>query len=101
MSNSLQENTAIAQLLLADDDKETDFWIGGNQLGANRDYRWISTGLPMNYTSYSPGEPSGNEDCIHILRNDLVNGVPVTLWNDISCATFMRFICEWSPCTVC
>ncbi|XP_041857229.1 CD209 antigen-like protein D isoform X2 [Melanotaenia boesemani] len=96
-----------ADLVVIDsDEKQTFFstftkkptWIGLNDMETERTWRWVD-GSPLNLTFWASEQPdNGNddpkwdeEDCAHIRTHDS------TLWNDLSCADSLQWICEKFP----
>ena len=65
-----------------------DYWIGGNDILIEGEWRWQSNGTAINPTYWGPGEPSdtlGNEHCIEYKG---------TRWNDDVCNDVQKYICE-------
>lgn len=62
-------------------------WIGLNDRAAEGTFRWVNS-EPLDEVAWSPGEPNNasEEDCVQALSNDL--------WNDLSCAALLPFVCE-------
>ncbi|XP_013380382.1 perlucin-like [Lingula anatina] len=89
---SKEENQFLRDLMV--NDHGTYFaLIGGNDLAKEGDWRWISTGKPMQYTNWTPGMPdnSGNyEHCVTMLDSGK--------WNDLGCDYVEDgFFCEIDP----
>jgi hypothetical protein len=60
--------------------------------GKEGEYRWVGTGKVTNFTNWNhinPDNSGGNENCCEILKIGSTSA-----WNDRSCATISRFICE-------
>ena len=71
----------------------TDFYTSGKRSGGT--WSWRSTGQPFRYTEWGPGEPNdhgSSEDVLGIFQSDQ-HGY---LWNDISPAAKLCFICEFN-----
>lgn len=80
------ENICIQKCLLLG-----QFWIGGNDIDAEGQWRWVTSGNPLTFTDWAPGEPNntgGNEDCLLLLPNTAYQ------WNDATCSTRSLYICE-------
>ncbi|XP_041857233.1 CD209 antigen-like protein C isoform X1 [Melanotaenia boesemani] len=94
-------------LVVIDSDEEQKFlseftkelcWIGLNDKETEGTWRWVD-GSPLNLTFWASEQPDngnddpkwGEEDCVHIRTHDS------TLWNDLSCADSLQWICEKFP----
>ncbi len=68
------------------------YWIGLNDIQNENSFQWTS-GYPVSYTNWVPGEPNnaGNEDCIHLYGANALN---TQQWNDMPCVNEVYFICE-------
>ncbi|XP_063960387.1 echinoidin-like [Lytechinus pictus] len=103
--HSLEENDFAAQLCYNNTDcvestlpfgfSAPCFWIGLYQPVPESDFVW-SDGSPVNYTTWSQGEPSnggGTEDCTHyyFVSRTESNGFK---WNDYSCSGNLSFVCK-------
>ncbi|XP_062566842.1 perlucin-like protein [Saccostrea cucullata] len=63
-------------------------WIGGNDKATNGVYIWETSGLPVTYTNWIPGNPNNEviKDCMDIFYTGL--------WNDRPCTRQEGYICE-------
>lgn len=68
------------------------FWLAASDLGHDRDFVWTTTGSKVEYTDYSPGEPSNTGEDEHCLQITYYSGDPK--WNDIHCTFESPFFCE-------
>lgn len=76
-------------------------WTGGTDFGDHRNFYWMGTGQPFNYTDWYAGEPNSQrydlrgegEDCVELYRQA---GKEELGWNDCSCTDSNYFICETS-----
>ncbi|CAG2209280.1 unnamed protein product [Mytilus edulis] len=67
------------------------FWLDGTDKFSEGQWEWASTGEPLDYSNWFPGEPNnsnGQEDCL------LTGGVYKTFWNDSPCSNQIKYICE-------
>ncbi|KAK3105709.1 hypothetical protein FSP39_003936 [Pinctada imbricata] len=65
------------------------YWIGGNDVQVEGDFRWYRTNSPLTYTDWNPGQPddaSTNEDCMEL------QGIFSYHWNDMDCTRREHFI---------
>ncbi|XP_065361462.1 lectin subunit alpha-like [Calliphora vicina] len=65
------------------------FWIGGHDNALHLRYEWISTGQPLSFTNWGPGQPADklkDEHCL-LIWSDFQ-------WHDNSCNNKHGFICE-------
>ncbi|KAF6212987.1 hypothetical protein GE061_010700 [Apolygus lucorum] len=67
-------------------------YIGGTSARSGRGYYWISDGESLTYQNWSPGQPSGNQECI--VYEKLTSGWK---WNNLFCNTVRPFACEYYP----
>uniref|UniRef100_A0A3P8R4Y6 C-type lectin domain-containing protein n=1 Tax=Astatotilapia calliptera TaxID=8154 RepID=A0A3P8R4Y6_ASTCA len=72
-------------------------WIGLNDKEQEGTWKWVD-GTPLSLTYWAEAQPDdsgGKEDCVHV-RKDKKS------WNDLSCSTSLKWICEKTPnhCTV-
>uniref|UniRef100_A0A8C5CCV6 CD209 antigen-like protein C n=1 Tax=Gadus morhua TaxID=8049 RepID=A0A8C5CCV6_GADMO len=73
---------------------EGDFWIGLTDLEQEGTWKWVD-GAPLILSNWAEKQPDngnknaayGEEDCAHSRR---------PTWNDVSCDTNLRWICETS-----
>lgn len=73
------------------------YFIAGTDLGAFRNWIWISTNKnvrhPLGYTNWHPGQPdntNNNEHCIEIFYSG------GAFWNDYGCDRKRYYVCEAS-----
>ncbi|XP_037822118.1 lectin subunit alpha-like [Lucilia sericata] len=90
--DTLEKNAALIKILKTKfDDKHSNIWIGGNDLGNSGYFMWYSTGKRFEFTNWSKGNPDHYtelEHCVHYFdRTDFE-------WNDANCMQKMGFICE-------
>ncbi|XP_062605099.1 perlucin-like [Saccostrea cucullata] len=73
-----------------DNDKiAADYWIGGNDIEAEGQFKWIGSEQPFTFTYWMTGQPDPSEqDCVEI------RGVNNFRWHDETCTHQHRFICE-------
>eukprot|EP00057_Strongylocentrotus_purpuratus_P031477 XP_784754.3 PREDICTED: uncharacterized protein LOC579551 isoform X1 [Strongylocentrotus purpuratus] len=67
------------------------YWIGFNDLGTERLFRWVDCQAPTNWqaANWAPGAPSdllGNDDCVELTT--------AGEWDDVSCDNTRPFICK-------
>jgi hypothetical protein len=70
-----------------------DAWIGLYDPSTDEaGFEWVD-GSCVQYESWAPGEPNnlGEEDCVHIAWSWSLGGG----WNDQSCSTSFRYICQF------
>lgn len=98
--NSLEEETALENYAKTVDVKTGFYgglWTAGTRNGAcASEFVWFSTGKPLIYQKFSPGEPDnsgGVEACIEFFINVENNDYE---WNDINCDDKLGFICQTS-----
>ncbi|XP_045479161.1 perlucin-like isoform X2 [Harmonia axyridis] len=87
------ENIEIIAYLKKNYPKVERFWTSGTDMGEEGSFVWLSTGRPLNFTSWCNGQPDNggkNEHCLAIQRLGVENYV----WNDRSCLDEYNFICE-------
>ncbi|XP_045479162.1 perlucin-like isoform X1 [Harmonia axyridis] len=87
------ENIEIIAYLKKNYPKAEHIWTSGTDMGEEGSFVWLSTGRPLNFTSWCNGQPDNagkNEHCLEILRLGVENYV----WNDRSCLSEYNFICE-------
>ncbi|XP_037025061.1 perlucin-like [Bradysia coprophila] len=91
--NNVEEQNAIAKLAGTVGGYSSEFYVGGNDLGLQKNWYWLATGKPISYTNWSAGEPNNfrgeNERCVVILKWNKY------LWNDTICdSRQLYFVCE-------
>lgn len=72
------------------------YWIGGNDLRVEGEWKWQTTNNAITYATWCPGNPSnsrGDENCLEIVDCD-GSGPLKSLWNDLQCHSFQKYICE-------
>lgn len=70
------------------------FWLGGNDIAVEGEFRWASTGMKIiefDWGGTEPNNAGGNEHCLDILRTISYK------WNDAVCSAQLRVICEKDP----
>ncbi|XP_030385654.1 C-type lectin 37Db-like [Scaptodrosophila lebanonensis] len=90
---SAEEMEALSKYLMAKGYTKNDwFWVAGNDLGNNREFKSIATGKHLPYFNWSDKQPDnkgGTEHCIHLwLRDDEFS------MNDWACTQKAHAICE-------
>ena len=88
--HSQAEHDQMIELLKMYDAKRA--WIGGNDVGQEREWRWVD-GSTFRWTKWYPGEPNnsgGNEHCMELVGDAWVKNV----WNDQSCDEQFMSICK-------
>ncbi|XP_039862762.1 CD209 antigen-like protein E isoform X1 [Simochromis diagramma] len=73
-------------------------WIGLNDKEQEGTWKWVD-GTPLSLTYWADAQPDdggGKEDCVHVRKDKKKS------WNDLSCSTSLKWICEKTPnhCTV-
>ncbi len=61
-----------------------DWWLGLRRVGD--EWQWLD-GHPLDYTAWSPGEPSGGQTCV-------VLGVRTGLWREVHCGLRNPVLCR-------
>ncbi|CAG9767241.1 unnamed protein product [Ceutorhynchus assimilis] len=78
------------------------YWISGTNLG-NGDFYWASTGNPIIYTKWYPGQPDNSkteetlfrdENCIQFGMRKSTDENLEPGWNDLFCKFKLRYICQ-------
>ncbi|XP_045190986.2 perlucin-like protein [Mercenaria mercenaria] len=70
------------------------YWIGGNDLRVEGEWKWYTSNTDITYSTWLPGNPSGGvEDCLEIVDSD-GKGPLKPAWNDLQCHSFQKYICE-------
>ncbi|XP_048780983.1 perlucin-like [Ostrea edulis] len=69
---------------------EVSYWLGGNDIEIEGEFKWANSDLSLTFTDWSPGQPdnANGEDCIEL------RGAFHYHWNDLPCNTPHHFICE-------
>lgn len=80
---SAKEDQWIKKLMTA-----SRAWIGGTDIAKQGQWKWLSTGLGMNFTNWSRGEPGNpNEHCTCYDKP--------SAWHDYPCDSKFAFICKY------
>ncbi|CAH1226493.1 COLEC11 [Branchiostoma lanceolatum] len=68
-----------------------NFWIGLTDAQTEGQWRYVDGSGITSFNKWNPGEPNNlsTENCAHYY--------PQNTWNDLSCGTRMRFICQTVP----
>ncbi|XP_021340194.1 perlucin-like protein [Mizuhopecten yessoensis] len=70
---------------------DTHFWLGGDDMSKEGEWRWTANGQPFSYTNWYPGEPNNyhDQDCLlaHIRGTHFY-------WEDWNCTSNFNFVCE-------
>ncbi|XP_076269559.1 salivary C-type lectin 2-like [Rhynchophorus ferrugineus] len=96
-----------AEILSENDEKEIEqallpikdlgifdgFWIFASNLADKKNYYWLNSNLPLFYSAFYPGQPDNTGDKEHCLEL-YQSTTGVFAWNDLSCDTKKRFICQ-------
>jgi hypothetical protein len=99
---SAAESSAVLGAFDAQDGESwDDLWVGGEEAGTARWFRWVRIGQDFwqngpvggRFTDWRAGEPSndgsgGADDCVSARQSDF-------RWNDRDCGGSIEFICEW------
>ncbi|KAK3106515.1 hypothetical protein FSP39_021490 [Pinctada imbricata] len=79
-------------MYFSDSNKQnTSYWIGGNDIEAERHFVWVGTGSDLAYNRWYPGQPdaaSYKQDCIEMYGRDNFE------WHDVGCEAKNYFIYE-------
>ncbi|XP_055588302.1 C-type lectin-like [Uranotaenia lowii] len=93
--NSFGDSAQLEEAIKAAERREKTtgvYWIGAtNVYITDQEYMWLSTNEPVKFTHYAPGQPDNawwNENCLNVGQ---FGGV---LWNDVSCASTLAYVCE-------
>ena len=73
-------------------------WIGIHDITNEGKFTYESDGKPITWKNWNKNEPNNygkGEDCVHI-TNGLYGPAAGGLWNDLSCARKLAFVCEKS-----
>lgn len=91
------ENDCLGGLISDTTFNENRFWISGSDLNNPGVYVWESTGQPVRYTNWYPGQPTHTvsptgevQHCIEVLFNP--HGY--LQWADALCSAQHFFVCE-------
>jgi hypothetical protein len=66
-----------------------NYWVGGNDLMNEGEWKWVSTNEDIGYKNWLTGEPNNlvqNENCMDL------RSIPG--WNDERCDRSQLYICE-------
>lgn len=81
--DSAKEDQWIKQLMT-----DSNVWISGTDLAEHKKWKWLSTGLPMNFTNWHRGQPGNtNEHCVSYHKP--------SAWHDYACDIKFAFICKY------
>ncbi|KAK3105712.1 hypothetical protein FSP39_003972 [Pinctada imbricata] len=91
-----EENSAISVHLsklhpIDKDRNHSDFWIGGNDIEYEGNFRWISSESDFGFTDWDDGQPDApkyKQDCVQM------QGLKAYKWHDDLCTLHHYFICE-------
>ncbi|XP_071171999.1 perlucin-like protein [Mytilus edulis] len=89
--NDFAENSWIVTMITSKNVTQQNYWMGGNDLKEEGDWRWMNDLSKVNFTSWSLGEPNdygGGEDCAHFRLTKNYQ------WNDMPCTNENGYICE-------
>lgn len=70
--------------------KKQFLWIGAADKAEEGYFVWISTGQPVTYHHFYPGQPDNthhDEDCVEFIEDGW--------WNDQMCDKKNHFVCEY------
>ncbi|CAG0881683.1 unnamed protein product [Cyprideis torosa] len=76
-----------------DNDWVDSVWVGGQDLGEETEWRWVSSGLLFAFSDWQAGQPEGGtrENCL------LLRCVNDYRWNDVDCSYRYPILCEATP----
>ncbi|XP_062576300.1 hepatic lectin-like isoform X2 [Saccostrea cucullata] len=92
---SALEDKFIIQNVVAFNFTNNCFWLGGSNDEGRRNWSWVTSQKPFEYTNWGPGEPNHylpNENCLNLLNDPLYHYV--YYWNDQYCTRSCHLICE-------
>lgn len=75
-------------------------WIGLNDIAVEGVFEW-TTGAPLTYTNWAPGEPNnaaGGEDFVHMIAD--FNPPTFGRWNDFRDQNIIGYLVEFEPVPV-
>ncbi|XP_050298406.1 macrophage mannose receptor 1-like [Anthonomus grandis grandis] len=99
--NSAEEQERL-EMFLKENGFNKGYWLSGTNLGNdNNNYSWASTGEPVVYTKWLPGQPDNTiheknrgENCI---QWGMYEESPEPAgWNDMFCRQKLQYICQES-----
>ena len=67
-------------------------WVGASDEASEGDWRWVDSGLPLNFTYWITGQPDNGatiEHCLEIFHGSQQG------WNDRMCDTEYLPLCEF------
>lgn len=67
------------------------YWIGANDLGVSREFKWQFSGRGITFTHWRQNEPNNvnnNEHCVVVLGNKQA------FWIDANCKGKRQVLCE-------
>ncbi|KAK7492117.1 hypothetical protein BaRGS_00016591, partial [Batillaria attramentaria] len=71
-------------------------WIGITDVAQEGKWVYVSDGSEVVFTDWDAGEPNNagslGEDCATFNGHN-------SMWNDLSCANYIRYICQYGPKT--
>ena len=69
-------------------------WIGGSKQTNTTDWMWvILQPSPWNFENWSPGQPSGDGDCVTMFG--AAPGYKQGYWNDAGCSShYFQYVCK-------
>ncbi|XP_069120585.1 perlucin-like protein [Argopecten irradians] len=89
-----QENGFLTRLVSTHQSHES-YWLGGNDIFVEGDWRWEESHLVMNYTNWRHGQPDNhhnhNDDCLQAQFTGYT-----FMWSDVPCTANRNYICEAS-----
>jgi hypothetical protein len=101
LATAAESSAVLGAFEAQDGESWDDLWIGGEEAGNPRWFRWVRLGQNFwedgsvggRFTDWRSGEPSndgggGSDDCVSARQSDF-------RWNDRSCGGSLEFICEW------
>lgn len=97
-----EENEALYNLM-THFNSTTGYWLSGTNLG-NGIWYWYSTGSPIIYTNWLPGQPDNggspaNQSVESCLQWGIYGQDPLAKlngWNDLGCTRRLPYVCQLS-----
>ena len=89
--SSVTENKVVKDLI----GNGYEIWIGLNDIVTEGQFKWLHGS--SSFTLWGWGQPdnwAGAENCVHLWANDIS-------WNDATCGTTIKYVCEADPISVC